>query len=293
MRTPEVEQKWQCLTEAAYTLRLTDVLTTLDSLVIDSILLKGWSIARFYKIGHFRPSTDIDLLIAPGHSTDIVETIRGKLSYRTSIDVHFGPRHLDKLTFQELFDRSYSVQLNGVQARVLADEDNLRITAVHWLTDGGINKERLWDVYYLVKNRKADFDWVRCLESNGSIRKTWVLAAIATARDHLDLDMSGLPVEAREFELPSWYRQTLAKEWSLGIYARHRLSNVLARPKLLLEQLRRKFPPNRIAATIDSETAIDHSSRVPAQLKSLVKKASPFARGLIGRITYSFRGKPQ
>jgi hypothetical protein len=198
---------------------------------------------------------------------------------------------LDTLSFNELFSRSYEVELEGVPIRVLADEDNLRITAVHWLTDGGVNKEKLWDIFYLVKNRKNDFDWVRCLESNGPIRKTWVLAAIATARDHLELDVTDLPGEAREFKLPKWYRHTLEKEWRLGPYTRRILSTVIMRPGLLFEQLRRKLPPNRIAATIDTETFIDDSSRLPAQMRSLTKKGLLFTHGLKKRLTYSRIGK--
>jgi hypothetical protein len=293
MRTPEVERKWQSIIDAANTLRLTDIFAALESHRIDAILLKGWSIARFYEPGHFRPSTDIDVLIAPSHDSNSIENLLLELSYKTLIDVHFGPRTLDLFSFDDLFALSRNIDLNGTLIRVLADEDNLRITSVHWLTDGGVNKEKLWDIYYMVKNRKEDFDWVRCLESNGSVRKTWVLAAIATARDNLDLDVSGLPEEVRQFDLPSRFQETLEKEWRLGLYPRHRLSTVLARPPLLLEQLRRKIPPNRIAATIDTETAIENSSRIPAQLKSLTKKASSFARGLAGRITYSIRGKRQ
>jgi hypothetical protein len=258
----------------------------------DPILLKGWSVERFFDGERSRISTDIDLLFreeAAEHLSEFLPT----LNMIAAIDQHYCPLHLDKLTFPELYAKSYRVELDGVPIRVLADEDNLRITAVHWLTDGGVNKEKLWDIYYLVKNRKEGFDWDRCLESNGPIRKTWVMAAIATARDHLDLDVSGLPDEVREFKLPRWYEQTLEKEWWRGVYPRRILSTVIFRPKLLIEQLRRKLPPNKIAATIDTETPIDDSSRIPAQVKSLTKKVGPFARGLGRRITYLLRGERQ
>ncbi|MEO5857565.1 MAG: hypothetical protein ABIR33_01320 [Pyrinomonadaceae bacterium] len=270
--------------------RLILVFSALRSRECFPIMLKGWSVARFYDPGHFRASNDIDLLF-PESPGEVVSGTLSTIPSTIAIDAHFGPRHLDKLTFQQLFEKSYEVEIEGVPIRVLADEDNLRITAVHWLTDGGVNKERLQDIFYLVKNRKEDFDWVRCLESNGSIRKTWVLSAIATARIHLNLDVSGLPEEARQFQLPTWYSRTLEKEWRLGPYTRRILSTVLFRPSLLIEQLRRKVPPNPIAASIDTEKAIDNSSRLPAQLKSILKKMRPFARGVGRRITYSIRGR--
>ena len=284
------EQAWRRLSGLADQKRIKELFQNLHSRNLSSILIKGWSIVRFYDSEKFRLTSDIDLLFPDEVDIHVVEAIRG-IDSTTALDAHFGPRHLDTLSFDDLFARSYEVELEGVPVRVLADEDNLRITAVHWLTDGGVNKEKLWDIFYLVKNRKAKFDWERCLDANGPIRKTWVLAAIATARDHLKLDVSGLPTEAQEFQLPDWYERTLAKEWKLGIYPRHKLSNVLTQPKLLFSQLRRRFPPNPIAATIDTETPIDNTSRLPAKFKSLTKKVTPFARGIVARLTYSIRGK--
>lgn len=284
------ETKWIQLSRLANRKRTISTFERLLAAGFDPILLKGWSVERFYDGEHYRVSTDIDLLF----QADAAEQIIGYLPALNKIavvDLHFHPLHLDKLDFQDLHAKSYTVDLDGVPIRLLADEDNLRITSVHWLTDGGVNKEKLWDVYYLVKNRKEDFDWDRCLESNGPVRKTWVMAAIATARDHLELDVADVPADVQEFVLPLWYEKTLAKEWRLGLYPRRVLSTVIFRPTLLFEQLRRKVPPNRIAATIDTETPIDGASRLPAQIKSLTKKAGSFARGLGRRITYSIRGK--
>lgn len=287
-RLSVTEDDWVRLAVLADRKKVLEVFRVLSSGELSPILLKGWSVARFYDAGRIRLGTDIDLLFPEAHLE--LNDVLGEVSSGTAIDAHFGPRHLDTLSFDDLFARSYEVDLDGVPIRVLADEDNLRVTAVHWLTDGGVNKEKLWDIFYLVKNRNAAFDWERCLDSNGAVRKTWVLAAIATARDHINLDVSSLPTEAQTFHLPKWYNRTLEKEWNRGIYARHKLSNVLTQPKVLFSQLRRRFPPNPIAATIDTETPIRDTSRLPAQIKSLVKKAGPFARGVVGRLTYSIRG---
>jgi len=292
MHASDTVDKWKSLSQLANRKRTALSFEKLSAAGLDPILLKGWSVERFYDDGQYRISTDIDLLFKEKAAKQLDNCLTGLRSFAV-IDQHFCPFHLDKLGFDELFTKSYTVELDGVPVRVLADEDNLRVNCVHWLTDGGVNKERLWDIFYLVKNRRQDFEWERCLDSNGPIRRTWVMAAIATARDVLGLDVSGLPAEVKEFELPAWYEQTLAREWRLGVYPRRVLSAVIFRPALFFEQLRRKLPPNPIAATIDTETPIDDTSRIPVQIKSLTKKAGSFARGLGRRITYSLRGRPQ
>ncbi len=282
------EKKWALLAVAVYETQLIGVFRALTELHFKPILIKGWSIFRFYDAEVNRITTDIDILFDPSAEHAVSKAIR-LIRASVPIDLHFGPRNLDLHAFGDLFDRSYLVDFKGIPIRVLADEDNLRVTAVHWVTDGGVNRERLWDMYYLVKNRKKDFDWERCLDSNGPIRKTWVMAAIATARDHLDLDVSGLPEDARNFQLPGWYKATLEKEWKLGVYPRRMLSTVVIRPKLLAEQIYRRFPPNKIAASVDTETPIDDTSRLPVQIKSLTHKVMPFARGIGRRLTYRWR----
>lgn len=281
------EKQWLGLSELANRRRVRLMASLYRDHGLFPLVLKGWAVARFYDPGVTRAYTDVDLAFEPGTKERAVEIWLGSYLSGVSPDIHDGLRRLELLSWNEIFDHTYVVNLDGVPVRVLADEDNLRVTAVHWLTDGGVNKERLWDIFYLVKNRKEDFNWERCLESNGPIRKTWVMAAIATARDRLDLDVSGLPEEAQRFQLPVWFKKTLEKEWKRGVYPRRILSTVITRPKLLAEQLYRRFPPNKIAATIDTETPIDNSSRLPAQIKSLTNKVMPFARGLGRRLTYS------
>src|SRR5215203_7018175 len=146
---------------------------------LDPLLIKGWTVARFYDSLVLRTYTDIDLVFDPVDEGRALEAWNEFSDKSIAVDFHFGLRHLDKLPWKDIFDSTYLVHLDGVQIRVLCDEDNLRVTAAHWLTDGGVNKEKLWDIFYLIKNQKQDFNWHRCLEANGSIRKTWMKAAIA------------------------------------------------------------------------------------------------------------------
>jgi hypothetical protein len=135
----------------------------------------------------------------------------------------------------------------------------------------------------MVKNRREHFDWEMCMGDDPN-RKTWVLAAIAAARDHLGLDTSKLPSEINEFVQPDWFQKTLAREWELGPYRRVYSWMAISKPTVFLEQLRRKFPPNPIAATVDVNGTIDERSRLKYQLKSFAGKLRPALSGLVHRI---------
>ena len=238
---------------------------------MDAVLIKGWSVGRFYPPGE-RLSTDIDIVVDASAYSKVMNWLRDQGHRGLGIDLHNGFGDRDPLPFADLFARSQLVELDGVAIRVLSDEDNLRLTAAHWLIDGGVYEEKLKDIYYLVKNRKADFDWELSLNAAGPVRRTWVLTAIATARDYLELDVSDLPEEIRNYRLPRWYKSVLEKEWKLGPYPRIPIKIAYKRPKILLEQIRRRFPPNAIAATCDTESPFDESPRWPLQLKSLRKR---------------------
>lgn len=283
--------KWGRIANVANEERTRKAFKYFSSQGIECLLLKGWACSRFYDTSHVRTFTDVDIACSP-ESADLAMSLFREFRIRgVSVDLHIGVRNLDQLSWEDLYKLSYSVELNGEPIRVLSDEDNLRLTAVHWLTDGGVNREKLWDIFYMVKNRREGFDWERCIKSNGPVRTTWVNAAIATARDFLQLDVSGLPEDTKNFQLPKWYKRTLQKEWNRGVYPRRILSSVVTRPKLFAEQIYRRFPPNPIAATIDVEAPIDETWRGPAQLRSLYKKAGPFAKGIARRMNYTHRAE--
>jgi len=248
-----------------------------------AVAIKGWAIARYYPDTRLRSYTDIDLAVCPDDFVAAKALLELSELRKFNIDLHVGLRDRDTLDWADLLARTYTVDLNGVQIRVLSDEDNLRVTASHWLIDGGVYKDRLWDIYYLVRNRKANFDWSRSLEAAGPIRKSWVIAAIAAARDYLSLDVSDLPDEIRQFELPTWFKRSIVREWTRGPYLRIPLWMCIRKPRTFIEQIRRRFPPNSIAATADTEGMIDASSRVGFQVRSIIKKVRPFVSGL-GRV---------
>lgn len=273
--------RWIKLRDEVHERNLSRVFLELQDTGFDPTVFKGWAVRRFYDDGHYRTYTDIDLIVPSDQETSF-----RKLAYsikKVSIDVHGGLGHLDVTRWNVIFSRTYHAVLGNQKIRVLADEDHLRVICAHWLWDGGVNKEKLYDVYYMVKNRHEDFDWKMCIGEDPN-RKTWVLAAIAAARDHLGLDTSKLPPEINEFTLPDWFQMTLAREWKLGPYRRVYSWMAISKPSVFLEQLRRKLPPNPIAATIDVNGKIDSSSRLKYQLQSFAGKLRPALSGLAHRI---------
>ena len=251
---------------------------------IQAILIKGWSNARFCPNSYERSFSVVDIVVEQSLcavskkiANQFKETVLG-------IDLHCGFGDRDLLSWDELYSNSQLLDLEGVPIRVLGDEDNLRLTSAHWLIDGAVYRDHLWDIYHQVNNRKPDFDWDRCLNAAGPARRTWVLAAIATARDYLDLDVSDLPDQVKEFELPKWYVTALEHEWTLGPYLRIPISHCLGQPKVLIGQARRRFPPNPIAATTDTESSIDESPRFKYQTKSFLKKLRKAISGLQSRL---------
>lgn len=279
--------QWDIISQSVNEKILAELFESLRSHHVEPIVIKGWSVSRFYPPTQIRTYSDIDLAVGRDEFQILDQALKCLKPRVVPVDSHVELRDRDTIPWEDLFAHSYTVELNGVPIRVLSDEDNLRVTAVHWLIDGGVYKEKLWDIYYLVKNRKPDFDWERCIDAAGPIRRSWVIAAIATARDYLDLDVSDLIDPIRNAQLPNWFKKTLELEWNRGPYPRLPLWLCIGKPRIFWQQLRRRFPPNRIAATMDTEVPIDGSSRISYQFRSVLKKILPAVSGLARKIRIS------
>jgi hypothetical protein len=271
-KTASNSHKWNLLVQKVNERAAAAAIQRLVDDGIEAVLFKGWSVARYYPSSTIRAYGDIDIAVNPLQYRRAMESLRNSPTEKLNVDLHEGFRDRDTLPWSEVYSRTYEVDLDGVPVRLLGEEDQLRMVATHWLIDGGLFKDKLWDIYYLVTNRKPDFDWRLCMDFVGPIRKTWVISAIATARDYLDLDLADVPEEIVNFKLPNWYVQALEREWSKGLYLRLPILSCLKRPKVLFEQVSRRFPPNPIAATTDAEGPIDESPRLRYQVKSILKK---------------------
>ena len=275
------EARWQTLQLRVFEYQIEEVFQILRQQEIEPILIKGWAAGRFYPNPASRFSSDIDLAVGAADFERAVDIVK-KLHY--AIDLHKELRHLDKLDWNDLFANSELVEMGKTNVRVLRLEDHLRVLCVHWLTDGGANKDKLWDIFYGLKNRHPDFDWERFLDSAGEKRRRWFVSTVGLAKKYLGLSLDGTPLEKAEDEIPDWVIWTIEKEWKSDVRLIP-LQRCLNDKRVFWQQIRKRIPPNPIQATVELEGDFDKKPRVIYQIGNIFIRFFPS----IGRITKVLR----
>ncbi|MDQ4121824.1 MAG: nucleotidyltransferase family protein [Acidobacteriota bacterium] len=244
---------------------------------IEPILIKGWAIARFYPNPTERFSADVDLAVNPDVYPKALELTDRYLRGKLTVDLHCGLGQFDQIPFEDLFENSQFIEINDIKARVLRHEDHLRLLAVHWLRDGGIFKQRLWDLHYGVKNRPTDFDWNRFLGVADEKRRKWIIAAIALAHRHTNLNVEDTPI-AEEIKnpslIPKWMSKTLEKEWNDPVQFIP-LDAVMHDRKEFWRQLKKRFPPNPLVASFYTNAPLNDFPRLPYQIINMLQRLKP------------------
>ncbi len=278
--------KWELINQKRLERLTSEAFEKFGSIGLNPIVIKGAAAASFYPEHQPRRFFDIDLAFHRDEFPAAMELAESEHRFGTHIDVHLELRSLDSLTWPELFARSTFLELEFGSIRVLCPEDHLRVIAVHWLNDGGENRERLWDIYCAVANRPTDFDWSKCLDCVSETRRGWVITAIGLAHKYLDLDISDLPFREECENIPKWVTRTLEREWADPVRTRP-LQSCLRQPKLFLKQLRKRIPPNPIQASIQTESPINDGSRFFVQIRNIANRSVPS----LERITKVIRRK--
>lgn len=245
------------------------------------VLIKGWAVAHMYPNPSERLYVDVDLIFAPEEFAR-AEEFAARNMFDLAVDLHEGARHLDSLSFHNLYENSETKPCGKASIRVLCEEDHLRILCVHWLNDGGGYKERLWDIYYAVANRRKEFDWDKCLNVVNAKRRKWVICAIAIAHRYLGLKVDDLPFKDEFGEIPKWVFRAVEKEWAdevrlLPLYL------YLKDWKQLWKQIKKRTPPNPITATIYVNGAFDNTPRIFYQVANIFQRFIPSWKRIWGQ----------
>ena len=256
------------------------VLTLLSAKRVESILVKGWAVARLYPEPGLRPYGDIDLVVRPEQYSSAVAATKG-VGGEYYVDVHDGVGHLDDHSFDDLFERSAVIKLDDVDVRVLSAEDHLRLLCKHLLHHNAFRPLWLCDVAAAVENRASDFDWDRCLGRNRR-RADWVACAIGLAHELLGAEVTDTPVARRAARLPSWLAANVLKQWETPynmsqapVTHKAPMAQYLRDPRGLLGDLRRRWP-NPIEATVYVGGPFNELPRWPFQVGECVGRTAKF-----------------
>ena len=270
------DTKWHLIHSRLHRHQAVQVTSILEDAGIESIVIKGIAIERFYPSDTPRPSVDLDIAVAPHDFEKARELLlAGKLG-NALVDLHEGLRHFDSRPWKEIYGHTELVEFEDGAIRVLCPEDQLRVVCVHWLTDGGEKKERLWDIHHIIRIESEDIDWDYCLNANSSTRRGWIICAIGLAARYTGLDISKLPFREEAETVPSWVIRTLEDRWKDEIPFSP-LDNNFASWGQFFRQLRRRFPPNAVMATVGLEGEFDNSSRVSYQIRYFFFRFFPTA----------------
>ncbi|HXG65034.1 MAG TPA: nucleotidyltransferase family protein, partial [Blastocatellia bacterium] len=116
--------------------QIKDTITLLRSGGVEPVLVKGWAVARLYPDQGLRPYGDIDLCVMPQQYRQAAKLLKIAEGMDYPADLHNGFRNLADESPEELYERSQTVELDGIAVRVAAPEDHLRILALHMLRHG-------------------------------------------------------------------------------------------------------------------------------------------------------------
>lgn len=272
--------RWAVLQRKIQGQRIARIFGLFRSIDVEPILIKGFAADRFYPSDVFRASVDVDLAVSSADFDRASELIRTSGEEGMAIDLHRELRHLDSLRWDDLFDNSSLLEIEATMIRVLRPEDHLRVLAVHWLNDGGINLEKLWDIYYIVANRPPDFDWQRALETVTPKRRRWIVCAVLLAEKYLDLDLSGTPLELEEPGLPIWLTRSVESSWA-DPPREIPLWLLKGQPREFMEQLGSRLFPNPVRATIEMGGSIDAATQCFYRFGNFFQRSIPsLKRGL-------------
>jgi len=273
-------EKIRLINYKVYEKNLAKVIDRLEKAGYEPILIKGWAAAQYYPKPWDRNLGDIDLVFRP----EVIDKVREELSENNDlycVDIHSGLRHLDTVSLEDLYRNCMRINCAGTPVRVLRVEDHLRVLCVHWLNDGGANKEKLWDLFFAIDRFRDTFDWDRCLDVVSPTRREWIRSVISLTYDYLGLEVENLSLAGELEDNPMWFKSAVEKEWNSTVKL-NSLHLFLKKKELLIKQILKRIPPNPIQATVGVEGSIKGNIRLYYQLMNMFMRIKPSLRRIFG-----------
>lgn len=265
---------------ALHELQIKDAVQLLRSSGVESIVVKGWSIARLYVEPGLRPYGDIDLCVNPDQYLIAKKVVDDLAARDICVDLHKGFARFGAQSWNELHSRSRCLDIEGVEVRTLGPEDHLRLLCFHFLREGAWRPLWLCDVAVATETRPADFDWDLCFGTN-EMSRNYVVCTLLLAERLLQANLDGVPAAAlAKKQMPAWLLPAVLKEWRVrSMYQRHRspLTSAWRRPTTTLRRIRSHWP-SAIEATMNLNAAFDETPRWPLQVLSCFTRLHGFLR---------------
>jgi Uncharacterised nucleotidyltransferase len=275
----------QHLESLAHIQKIKRVVGHLNSAGLDCVLMKGWSVARFYPEPGLRHYSDVDLCFAPNKVRDARQSLKSLGPLELYVDVHSGLGRHEKLSWSDIVGRAETVDLDGVIVRVLGAEDHLRLLCLHWLRHDAWNPIGLCDIAAALSARPSDFDWSIALGADKK-HADWMACALGLANQLLGADIDGTPIAERAQRLPSWLIAAVLDQWETCLNPNYRdmalkeIGPFLRSPGRLVKELRTRwhYP---IRATMEVRGSFDESSRAPYQLAAILLRWTELPRQIV------------
>jgi Uncharacterised nucleotidyltransferase len=244
---------------------------------IESVVIKGWSIARLYPKPGLRPYVDLDLVVAPGMRDRAEAILRNDpASYPDHVDIldagtwtasdwegDGAQGDLADHSWMDVLERSRVVPLGELLIRVLGPEDQLRLSAVHAVRHRFRRPTWLVDIGLLMERAPEGFDWAYCL--TGSTQKTErVLRCLSLARHLLAADAERCPVT--DNAAPVWLINSVLRRWGTASLEGPGPSilSALRQPRTLPGELYRRWP-DALESTLRLNLSLTGDSRWAVQ----------------------------
>jgi hypothetical protein len=97
------------------------------------------------------------------------------------------------------------------------------------------------------------------------------------------LELKDTPISAEAKEIPDWIIKTVESEWADNNKLK-RLQDCLSDRKEFFIQLKKRFPPNAIQATIDMNGEFDNKTRLFYQIGDILLRTKPSIKRFIEKV---------